>query len=193
MWRGLTTAEVELARTVFRNRLPYERIRITDTFLPGNKCPVTLATVPFRFFACYFIFWDETIFEQGADRCHAGYQATFIHELTHVWQGHHALSSQSYMLRASLAQTFHAVRDVIRTGSWRGWHHHRSAAYGYSHKPCQPWRRYNAEQQASLVGDWFDARDGDCSTSDWRHFYIEHVIRAGRPRAAGRPQIEARG
>lgn len=185
----MTEREEELARTVFRDTLPYERIRVTNAYLPGSTGAVTISTSAARRFANYFIFWDAPVFEIGADACSVSRQATFIHELAHVWQGHHDRSSATYMVKSVVAQCRHGVRDVIERRAWLAWDVHRSRAYDYAHKPCLPWRAYNVEQQASIVGDWFDARIADCSPADWRYFYIENVIRARDPRARGRPPL----
>lgn len=185
----MTRREEELARKVFRGTLPYDRVRLTNAYLPGSNGAVTISTNVVGRFANYFIFWDATIFEIGADACDDSYQATFIHELAHVWQGHHGASPATYMLKSVIAQCHHGVRDAMQKRAWRAWDVHRSSAYDYEHKPCLPWQSYNVEQQASIVGDWFDARIADCSPADWRCFYIENVIRARNPRERGRPRL----
>ena len=44
--RLLTDAEIEFARQVFQDKLPYKKIHIAGYYLPGNQnVPVTLASV----------------------------------------------------------------------------------------------------------------------------------------------------
>ncbi len=203
--RPLTTAEVALARTVFGNSIAYDRVAIT-TFDLG--APVTLMDAardgkgPL-----YLINWVEgfrtTLTPQ--DR-----PATLIHELTHVWQGQHGTLPPLYIAQAAWAQVASGVRDVWRSGQWRGWDQHRGAAYVFNKGEIgRDWSSFNAEQQASLVQSWFiperarvlrvGARmaritnfgdgvyGGNRSEQDGRFPYIRDVIRPGNRHAAYRP------
>jgi hypothetical protein len=86
--------------------------------------------------------------------------ATFIHEMTHVWQGQNHLIGPGYMLNSLFWQ---AISDD---------------AYRYT--VGVPWGKYNVEQQAHLVEDWYalDAK----STASLRYPYIRdnilHPVRA---------------
>lgn len=208
--RSLTGAEVALARTVFGDSIAYDRVAIT-TFDMG--APVTLMDTALDGMGPLFLInWVDGFRTtlSPADR-----PATLIHELTHVWQGQHGLVPPLYMAQAAWAQASGGVRDVWRSGRWRGWDQHRSAAYLFNKGEIgRDWSSFNAEQQASLVQSWFmpeSARvlrigahmvritnfgdgvyGGNRSEQDGRFPYIRNVIQAGNRHAVYRP-VEAIG
>lgn len=166
--RLLTDSEMALARQVFRERLPYKRIHITSYFLPGNEgVPVTTASVGSLVAArerrSYYIYFGPGVYRDGADT--RATRVTFIHELTHVWQGHHRRFSWGFMFNSMFSQG----RALITTGDRHG---------AYRYEPGEPWRSYNVEQQARLVQDWFarGMREDDAELFP----YIENHIRKGR-------------
>ena len=167
--RLINKKEIALARRVFEDQLPYDKIHLANYYLPNNDgVPVTLASVssliPIRSLRSYTIYFGPRVFKDGADA--PGTRNTFIHELTHVWQGLHSLFAWEYMVKSMLSQG-HAI---LTTGD-------RGNAYSY--KPGKPWGDYNVEQQASIVADWF--KDGmRTETEDDRFTYIVNHIRAGR-------------
>lgn len=185
--RHLTRGEEHLARKVFAAALPYGRIYLADFYLLGSgSVPVTLASSPFRRRAVYAICWgDKDVFGKGADAVGVDAQASFIHELTHVWQGQHGRFAQGYMLRSVAAQCAHGIRDVISGRRWRGWSRHRRRAYDYSSKLGRPWSEFNVEQQSLLVEEWFRGwlkcglADADEPIGDARYAYIVEHVRAG--------------
>src|SRR5262245_39567105 len=63
--------------------------------------------------------------------------ATFIHELTHVWQGFHATFPDMYAIRAGLAQ---GIAEV-------------SSYDPYSYTLGKSWNDYTIEQKAQIVED----------------------------------------
>ena len=165
--RLLKKSEIEFARRVFEKQLPYKKIHIAGYYLPGNQgVPVTLASVssiiPVRSMRNYTIYFGPEVYAEGADRPDTA--STFIHELTHVWQGFHSGLGWEYMVESMIAQG-HAI---LTQGD-------RNRAYDY--KPGKPWEEYNVEQQALLVQDWF--RNG-MSEEDERYPYIADHIRAGQ-------------
>lgn len=163
--RLINRAEIALARQVFEDKLPYDRIHLANYFLPFNDVAVTLASVaslvPIRSLRSYTIYFGSKMFSEGADAPQN--RSTFIHELTHVWQGHHSLFAWEYMIKSMLAQG-HAI---LVTGD-------RNNAYTY--KLGQAWGDYNVEQQASIVADWFER---GMKTTDERFTFIVNNIRAG--------------
>jgi len=165
--RPLKQSEIDFARQVFEEQVPYNKVHLASYFLPGNDgVPVTLASVssiiPVRSMRSYTTYFGPDVFRDGADQ--PGPRDTFIHELTHVWQGYHSGLGWEYMVESMIAQG-HAV---ITQGN-------RNRAYDY--KPGEPWGNYNVEQQALLVQDWF--RNG-MKTDDDRYTYIVNNIRAGK-------------
>jgi hypothetical protein len=118
--------------------------------------------IPLRSWRSYTIYFGPDVFRDGAHQPEV--RDTFIHELTHVWQGHHSSFAWAYMIESMVAQG-HAI---ITQGN-------RNRAYDYT--PGEPWENYNVEQQALIVQDWY--RNG-MSTDDPLFTYIANHIRAGR-------------
>lgn len=84
-------------------------------------------------------------------------QALLVHEMTHVWQGHNSTFALSYVFSSLLNQGLHGA-----------------GAYGYT--AGKAWSSYNAEQQATIVEDWFSTGH---STSSPLYPYISDHIRKG--------------
>lgn len=80
-----------------------------------------------------------------------------VHETAHVWQGKNSLFAQSYVYNSALNQ---CVRG--------------NAAYHYT--AGSAWGSYNAEQQASIVEDWYLAGKPQ-SGNLWP--YIRDHVRTG--------------
>ena len=169
--RLLRKSEIEFARQVFEDRLPYDRVYLSSRFFPFNEgTAVTVASlstfVPVRTMRSYTIFAGPEVFREGADR--PGVRDTFIHELTHVWQGYHGSLGWEYMVNSMIAQG-HAL---LVQGD-------RNRAYDY--KPGAAWDDYNVEQQALLVQDWYL---NGMREDDERFTYIARHIRAAKGRAS---------
>ncbi|MET0625546.1 MAG: hypothetical protein ABW250_21605 [Pyrinomonadaceae bacterium] len=165
--RLLKQSEVEFARQVFEDRLPYGKVHIASYYLPGNRnVPVTLASVssliPVSTMRHYTIYFGAEVFRNGAD--HPRVRAAFVHELTHVWQGYHSGLGWEYMVQSVIAQG-HAI--LIKGDRRRA----------YEYYPGAPWRTYNVEQQALLVQDWYSR---GMRRDDVRYPYVANHIRAGR-------------
>jgi hypothetical protein len=155
----LTDAEEKFARGVFGGTLPYSRIYISDGLGAGGA-PWTHRGL-----------WDYVLHMGGAYAAGASsspYELTFVHELTHVWQGHHSLIPWGFMANS----VYHQGLALIRT---RG--RSRSGAYAYARPPTAPWGSYNVEQQANIVEDWFDS--GQPTSGEW-FAYVRDNIRAGK-------------
>jgi len=165
--RSLSTREKNLARSVFRNTINYNMVRITNTLGAGGR-PWTTNTPPL-----YTI-------NVGSD--YHGLTATkdrkrlLIHELVHVWQGQH-------LVPFTLNSAAHQALSVINNGG--------DVAAAYSYTVGKPWRKYNVEQQASIVEHWFTPanlcfENGPCGggmkTTDPRYRYIRDHIRKDKAR-----------
>lgn len=167
--RLLNQTEIDFARQVFLDQLPYDKIHLASYYLPNNDgVPVTLASVssliPIRSLRHYTIYFGPTVFRDGATTPET--RNTLIHELTHVWQGHHSLFAWEYMVASMLAQG-HAI---LTEGD-------RNRAYDF--EPGKEWSSYNVEQQANIVENWF--RDGMSTSADDKLYpYIVKHIRAGQ-------------
>jgi hypothetical protein len=81
-------------------------------------------------------------------------QPLLVHETAHVWHGKNSVFATSYVFNSLLNQCVHGV-----------------AAYAYT--PGQPWRSYNAEQQAQIIEDWFFS--GQPKTGPLYPYIVNHV------------------
>ncbi|WP_294325641.1 peptidoglycan-binding domain-containing protein [uncultured Sphingomonas sp.] len=136
-------------------------------------------------------------------------RATFIHEMTHVWQGcNNGHWSGTYQAKSVVAQVREGVRDIIRTKDYddgiKNWDRHRSTAYRLDVRWFgRPWSSFNVEQQATIVETWFidealrrsRGNDGpgvfgaSMSPYDARFPYIRDVIRKRSPTASYFPVV----
>ncbi len=203
--RKLNSAEMAIARSVYTNVLPFDRIYLTDLNLGGA---VTLASMDLQTGKFdYTINWVDGFRGGTGD---AEMRATLIHELCHVWQGEHGVWPTFYMGQSIWAQVSSGVRDIWRKRKWRGWGEHRSTAYPLPADGIgKDWSNFNVEQQATLVESWYmPERDrvtpagpglvrvhnfgpgvygGGRSEHDARFPYIRDVIRARNRNAKYRP------
>jgi hypothetical protein len=192
----ITYEEEQLARSVFGDQLPYGQIWLGNRYLLGQSVPITIATDVRGKKANYVICWgDPNVYNNGADHGDQT-RATFIHELTHVWQGHHGYTPVVFMVESVAAQGWNGVKDIYKQGRYSGWDNHRNKTYVYSMNDIgKPWSSFNVEQQGNIVEDWFKESDeanadgeiikgGNMSILDPRYPYIRDNIRAGKPDAA---------
>jgi hypothetical protein len=163
--RPLRAEEITLAKRVFGETLPYNRIFLVNHTGTGNR-PFTQAQLAKRNYYLHVgqqIFFDatstapwsysnETVKERRCD--------VFIHELTHVWQGEHQ-------------------PNVLKIKS----HYHQPPSKNdYRYHVGANWNDYDAEQQAQIIEDWFNPRVGNENTEDSRYRYIIENIRTRNPR-----------
>lgn len=208
-WFGkLHREEIELAKKVFGNTLPYQRIYISNA--KTHTQGITLATSPFRRRTKYLILWSNAYNTNIAESSEC-MKATFIHELTHVWQGQYSgMNSMSYMTQSAWYQVRHGVRDIFKNGLGNGskrigemfklgfakeWDTHRNYAYCFDCDEIgKDFNKFNVEQQALLVESWFAKESftlngieypaGFQSEDDNRFPYIRDCIRKGNPNAS---------
>lgn len=205
-WFGkLFPEEIALAREVFEDTLPYERIFISNT--KTHTQGITLATSPNRKRAKYLLLWGNAHRVNIAESSEQMKQ-TFIHELVHVWQGQYSgKTSMSYMAKSVWHQLSHGVKDIFKDGFGFGskrvgemlkkglvteWDHHRNMAYSFPLKRIgEDFKKFNVEQQAIIVESWFakysfelngiDYPPGLESVEDRRFPYIRDCIRMRNP------------
>jgi hypothetical protein len=158
--RNPTASEQRLYWDVFRDTLPDPyRIHIDDGLVNGAAMvrPDLVA------------FPTEWVLHMGPTAYHDCTQkrkhqvgeridATFIHELTHVWQAYNNFFKNAPLLSALCS---HAWVKVV-------------GGSAYTYTPGKPWGDYNREQQAEIVQDWY--KNG-MKTSDPLYTYIEKHIR----------------
>jgi hypothetical protein len=128
--RKLTHAEVALARSIFKDKLDYDRIRIHNRkfwwFQPRR---VTMAPDGHLWFhPKNDLFCDDFCTRD------ISLQGLFIHELVHVWQHQQGI--------------FLPLRR------------HPFCTYSYSLKPGWMLARYGIEQQAEIVRHYFMLKNG---------------------------------
>jgi hypothetical protein len=136
MSRYLWVKEVDLARSVFKDTIPYPIIKVSSGTGFGNRPYTTKAWSEFT------LHLGSSYYDNHIDQLDLWSQATFIHELTHVWQGSHSWFSRGFMISSLLSQ-----------GKAKILHWNTEFAYHYS--VGKKWGDYNVEQQAHLVQDWF--------------------------------------
>lgn len=123
-------------------------------------------------------------------------RTTLIHELCHVWQGHHGVWPAFYMGQSIIDQVVEGAKDIWRKGEYRRWDEHRAGAYTlHASDWGRNWNSFTVEQQASIVESWFitesDRRGlnwdygpgvagGGASPLDPRFPYLLEVLRIGR-------------
>ena len=156
--RKLSTAEQTLAKSVFKAFLPYTKILIGDhTGIGGAPWTeqyagtFTLHMGEVAYADCTSSRWTTGV---GTIR------NTFIHELTHVWQGHHSWAKGMYQLQSLGSQ----AKAILGTGD-------RNNAYTYTAGAA--WDSYNVEQQAEIVEDWF--KGGMSATSPLFPYIRDHI------------------
>jgi hypothetical protein len=130
--RPLTSGEIELARSIFREAIDYSKVRlIRGKWWPLHPRNAAMAPTGHIWFHPEAGGWSEDFSKEPL-----GMQGFFIHELTHVWQ----------------AQT----RGRFYLPLMR----HPFCRYSYRIQPGKPFGRYGIEQQAEIVRHRFLADRG---------------------------------
>ena len=163
--RTLSISEKNLAKSVFRNTINYDMVRITNT-LGGGGRPWTTNTPPLYSINVGSDYPNMTTSNER--------KLLLIHELTHVWQGQHLVP---FMLNSAAHQSLSAI------------HNGGDVNKAYSYTVGKPWNKYNVEQQASIVEHWFMPANlcfdngpcgGGMKTTDSRYRYIRDHIRKNK-------------
>ncbi|WP_025903481.1 hypothetical protein [Tatumella sp. UCD-D_suzukii] len=80
--RKLTTGEIALARTVFGNRIDYEKVKIHyGSYLPFGLQAGNVAMTPNG-----ELYFRTTLYREDFSQTLDDLQHLFIHEMSHVWQ-----------------------------------------------------------------------------------------------------------
>jgi hypothetical protein len=164
--RSLASREIAIARSVFKDTIPYARVFVGDG-LGFQARPFTIP-IPMTTPREYLILVGEqgytgmSLFQNDKN--------LLIHELTHVWQG----QDVGWAWAVQGSSVYHqATQDD---------------AYAYDKSRYKPWGDYGPEQQAQIVEDWFHrVSQGDNKDSlneaidDPRYGYIVQNIRGEIP------------
>jgi hypothetical protein len=180
--RFLAAHEIRIARSVFEDTIPYDRIYIGDG-LGFTGAPFTIPVPGLPGSSRKYLinagdgYTGMSHFQAEKD--------TLIHELTHVWQGHHSTWAWTVQGSSVLHQAIQG----------------RDGAYNYDHNNYKDWDSYNPEQQAQIVEDWFhdackeanggkivNGKDWFMGEDDPRYTFIELNIR-GHQMMPLRPKV----
>lgn len=137
--RALTPGELTLAAEVFGRALDVNRVRILRT-----PWPLVRAFVPGRWFGRDWIFWPTRSYHIDMSVAPLPVQATFIHELVHVWQAQQGINLLFGKLRAGDS----------------------AASYRYEVSDNCHWDALNIEQQAMVVEHRFRLSRGMNAPAD---------------------------
>jgi hypothetical protein len=102
---------------------------------------------------------------------------TLIHELVHAWQLHNMGSEFGLLLEEMATQILHSLKG---------------GQYSYDKDHYVSWESYNTEQQAQIIGDWFNVYypflESQEAKADPRFRYVDGIIRNGKPAQPGSSQ-----
>ena len=130
--RSLTTAEIELARSIFNDSIDYSMVRLINAkWWPFHPRGAAMAPTGDIWFHPRGGGWSEDFSKEALSR-----QGFFLHEVTHVWQTQKA--GRFYLL-------------LMR---------HPFCRYAYRLEPGKPFSSYGIEQQAEIVRHRFLANQG---------------------------------
>jgi len=130
--RSLTEGEIALARSVFRDAIDYDRVRLVrGQWWPFQPRGIVMAPTGNIHFHPHDPNWSEDF-----SKAPLGQQGLFVHELTHVWQSQTRGRFYLPMMR------------------------HPFCRYTYDLIPGRRFDRYGLEQQAEIVRHAFLARRG---------------------------------
>ena len=194
--RPLSLIEQAFGKTVFDASVRYDAVSISDTALEGQ-------VITTHFNGDFTIRWSTGFRDIMGDK---GRKATFIHEMTHVWQGcNNGAWSGTYQAKSVAGQVTEGIRDIVRTRDKhpiKNWDTHRSTAYRLDTAQFgRPWASFNVEQQGNIVETWYidealrrrRGNDGpgvfgaSMSPYDARFPYVRNVVRKRNPTAAYMP------
>lgn len=149
--RLIKQREADQARKVFRETIPYGRVFVSN----GLGFQQRAYTIPHPLMPGFYIIH---IGQDGyTNAVSSNSEKTFIHELTHVWQGHNNIFPFGYV--------FNSI-----------WHQATQGNGAYNYTPGSAWSSYNVEQQAQIVMHWWQ-QGGSESNNDPRWRYIRDNIR----------------
>src|SRR5438270_13715951 len=130
--RGLTSGEIALARSVFREAIDYSKVRLVKgKWWPFHPRRAAMAPMGNIYFHPVDGGWSDDFSNEPLGR-----QGFFIHEMTHVWQAQKCGRFYLPLMR------------------------HPFCRYSYELKPGKPFNRYGLEQQAEMVAHVFLAGHG---------------------------------
>jgi hypothetical protein len=170
--RKMRDEEIGFARQIFQEKLPYNRILVTDLYNPSSTDAGSPLDREFTFPAIDGGIWvnmgrnfDQTLGLDANASVRSGYDKpgqVFIHELTHAWQ----LANTNIATLACKALT--------------------NRNYNFGNERVVrgvPFREFGPEEQGAIVDKWFGEfvgkLEGAEALRDPKFRYVERNIRAG--------------
>lgn len=162
--RTMSSEERTVAEMVFGNTLPpYDKVIITNLNGIGGRAFV-MPNPAGEFLINIGSGYDDPLrYTKGN---YPEYGQLLIHELTHVWQAHHASFLPSLLCHAIVTQIENEFEEgVYNPGDGK-----------------KSWSDYNTEQQSTIVDRWYRGWDKTpCSTESDLYPHIVGVINKGNP------------
>ncbi|WP_250519340.1 MULTISPECIES: Rhs element Vgr protein [unclassified Caballeronia] len=141
--RALTSGEIDIARSIFRDAIDYSRVRVhARAYLPFGLQPRRTAMAPNG-----NLHFPRGCFQDDFSACDIADRMWFIHEMTHVWQ-----FQLGYPVR---------LRGAIRIG----------LRYAYTLADDKRLCDYNMEAQGNLLADYFALKFCDGQNRLYEHRY----------------------
>lgn len=149
--RKITSGEERLLRSIFGSTLPYSDLNVArnDAEYGGRTNSITFAIVPNMAPSIWAVdYSDKKLVPDDDDRW------TFVHEMAHVWNWYHGGSNMRSAvwigLKTVASNVFAPIGKGVRPSE------SYEDAYAYDLSTHSDLRRYNIEQQASIVADaWY--------------------------------------
>lgn len=201
--RALNLNEIFEAQKVFKNSINYQKVFIEK--YDGGAMTWAYQDTSENWY--WIIFWSKDVYDNGALSTPL-IKRTFIHEMTHVWQGQNGTLPREYMFKSVVSQTGGGIKDIWEKGFKElvnqvrskgvigAWHTYRGRAYAFSMSEIgtKNFNNFNVEQQASIVESWYapdlqlnhlgeEIPGGNMSPNDVRYPYITGNILAKSPNA----------
>jgi len=177
-FRELHPSEIALAKSVFKDSIDYTKVFLADDYgaLGRQWTSQGHLTGNVIIHGGQQMFKDATSSNAVVRDNPTPVREAFIHEMTHVWQAQNWKRREGYMTDSVICQIF----------TWPP----IAGAYTYIDKKTSPWRKWEAEEQAQMVQDWFVGRNDDGVSitppgmrenvdADWRFKFIKDNIRKG--------------
>ena len=152
--RSLRMDEIIFAKYVFGNSLPYDEIKISNTIGFGKR---EFTTPALRKKNGLVLHLGVKGFDSAISPIE--YRHIFIHEMVHIWQSVHWKNRWGFVGDSVCQQV------VLMKGQ-----------KAYNYELGKKWSDYHAEQQASIISDWYYWGGIE---SDPQFEYVKNHLRRG--------------
>lgn len=167
--RQLSPEERTVAEMVFGSSLPYDNIVLTNLGHPQGRAFVVPSPAGEALVNLGDAFEDPIRYTKSN---YPEYGQLLIHELTHVWQIHHAAFLPGLVCEAIVTQVRNELEeDIYEPGDG-----------------SSDWSDYNLEQQATIIDRWYRGWGTEpCSVKSGLYHHVLMEINAGTPPPAVQP------